>query len=361
MRLALRLARRGLGQTSPNPMVGAVLSRNGRIIGRGWHRRAGAPHAEIEALRDARGEVKGATLHVTLEPCSTHGRTPPCTDAIIAAGIGRVVAAARDPNPAHRGRGFEILRRAGLEVSSGLLAEEAADLNESFNHWIAGRTPFVTVKAAMSLDGKIATAAGESKWITGAKARAWGMKLRAAADGIVAGVNTVLQDDPSLTVRGAGPKRWRRIILDPRGRTPAGAKVVCDEEAASTILVTTRAAPRERLEALGRRACVLVAPSRLGKIDLRWLLRELGREEMTSLLVEGGGETNASFLSQGLAQRVAFFYAPLVLGGRDAPKGVAGNGVLRVKDGMVLRRVQWRRLGIDLFLTARLQGRKRNG
>ena len=204
MRLALRLARRGYGTTSPNPMVGAVLVKGGKIIGRGWHHRAGEPHAEIEALRDAqeRGHtVKGATLYVTLEPCCTRGRTPPCTDAIVAAGIKRVVAGAIDPNPRHRGRGFRILRRAGLAVTHGVMAEECARLNEAFNHWIVQRTPFVTVKAGMTLDGKIATAAGESKWITGEKARAYGMKLRQGVDAILVGINTVLADDPSLTVR----------------------------------------------------------------------------------------------------------------------------------------------------------------
>src|SRR6266498_836864 len=204
MRLALHLARRGYGITSPNPMVGALLVKRGRVIGRGWHRCAGGPHAEIEALRDAarRGhDPCGATLYVTLEPCSTHGRTPPCTGAIISAGIARVVVAATDSNPAHAGRGFRILKRAGIEVVTGLLADEATRLNESFNHWIVHRTPFVTVKAAMTLDGKIATASGESKWITSEKARAYGMKLRVGADAILVGVNTVLADDPSLSVR----------------------------------------------------------------------------------------------------------------------------------------------------------------
>src|SRR5271156_3827485 len=229
MKLALALARRAYGATSPNPMVGAVLVKGARVIGRGWPHRAGLPHAEIEALRDSQKhghDPKGATLYVTLEPCSTHGRTPPCTSAIIDAGIRRVVAVARDPNPAHAGRGFAILERAGIEVSIGLLAEEVAEMNAAFQHWIVHRTPLVTVKAGMSLDGKIATMAGESRWITGEKSRNLGMKLRAGADAILVGVNTVLADDPSLTVRLAGfkNKRLRRIILDPRARTPLTAK-----------------------------------------------------------------------------------------------------------------------------------------
>ena len=199
MRLALRLAQRGYGATSPNPMVGAVLVKGGKIIGRGWHRRAGQPHAEIEALRDAqkRGHnPRGATLYVTLEPCCTHGRTPPCTDAIITAGIKRCLGAT-DPNPKHAGKGFKILRRAGIKLFTEFWAMNARRLNEAFNHWIVHRTPFVTVKAAMTLDGKIATASGESKWITGEKARAHGMKLRQGSDAILVGINTILADDPS--------------------------------------------------------------------------------------------------------------------------------------------------------------------
>src|SRR5689334_5424094 len=236
MQRALRLAERGRGTTSPNPMVGAVLVKRGRPIGQGWHHRAGEPHAEIEALRDAaaRGESpRGATLYVTLEPCCTHGRTPPCTTALIEAGVRTVIVAARDPNPAHAGRGFRLLRRAGLSVPTGL--------NEAFNHWIVERTPFVTVKAAMTLDGKIATATGKSKWITGPAARAEGMRLRADADAILVGVNTVLADDPSLTVRSQNgsvrpQSRLRRIILDTHARTPATARVVRDADASRTTV-----------------------------------------------------------------------------------------------------------------------------
>jgi diaminohydroxyphosphoribosylaminopyrimidine deaminase/5-amino-6-(5-phosphoribosylamino)uracil reductase len=357
MRLALRLARRGFGQTSPNPMVGAVLVRQHEIIGQGWHHRAGAPHAEIEALAQARenGGAKGSTLYVTLEPCSTHGRTPPCTEAIIAAGIRRVVAAVGDPNPAHQGRGFRILERAGIAVVTDVLAQDAAALNETFFHWIVSRRPFVTVKAAMSLDGKIATVSGESKWITGETARAQGMRLRAGADAVLVGINTILQDDPSLTVRGRGegPERpKRRIILDVQARTPLGAKVVSDAAAEATTVVVTRTAPKERVAALRKKARVLVAPATKRGIHLRWLLDRLGRENVTALLVEGGGETNASFLEQGLAQRVAFFYAPIVLGGGGASKAVAGGGISRPPKGWRLDEAVWRRLGNDLYLTA---------
>jgi diaminohydroxyphosphoribosylaminopyrimidine deaminase/5-amino-6-(5-phosphoribosylamino)uracil reductase len=397
MRLAWRLARRGYGATSPNPMVGAVLVRSGKIIGRGWHQRAGAPHAEIEALRDAqkRGHrTKGATLYVTLEPCCTHGRTPPCTQAIVAARIKRVVAGATDPNLRHCGKAFKILKHAGLAVTHGLLAGECAQLNEAFNHWIVQRTPFVTVKAAMTLDGKIATAAGESKWITGEQARAGAMRLRQGADAILVGISTVLADDPSLTVRqpetaGRGP--WpavrghgpRRIVLDARARTPLKAKVVRDDHAHLTTIVVSKLAPRKRVAALAKRVRVLVAPiARAGRgvpaapaskllrrsqpstlspqpltLDLPWLLKKLGSENVANLLVEGGGEVNASFLRRGLTQRIAFFYAPKVLGGRDSRRAVAGEGARTLAESLSLTDLQWRRLGPDWLLNARVVAR----
>ena len=363
MRLALRLARHGRGTTSPNPMVGAVLVKSGRIIGRGWHRRAGLPHAEIEALLDAqkRGNAtRGATLYVTLEPCCTHGRTPPCTDAIISAGIKRIVIGATDPNPKHAGKGFKILQRAGIEVVHGMLADECAKLNEAFNHWIVKRMPFVTVKAAMTLDGKIATSHGESKWITGEKARAHGMKLRQGSDAILVGINTILADDSSLTARSqklearSQNKNLQRIILDSMARTPLTAKVATDEFSALTTIVVSKDAPKRRVAALSKCVNVVVAPATNSKLNLKWLLERLGAENVTSLLVEGGGEVNASFLLGGLAQRVAFFYAPKILGGRDSRKGVAGDSAKSLNEVVQLREVEWRKLGEDLLLTARV-------
>ncbi len=371
MRAALHLARRGRGATSPNPMVGAVLVKNRKIIGRGWHHRAGLPHAEIEALRDARKRghnPRGTTLCVTLEPCCTHGRTPPCTDAIIAAGIRRVVIGATDPNPRHAGRGFTILRRAGIEVVHGILAGECAKLNEAFNHWIVRRTPFVTVKAAMTLDGKIATAAGESKWITGEKARAHGMELRRGSDAILVGINTILADNPGLTVRPVQSSKFtvqnhslRRIILDSMARTPLTAKIVSDEFAKLTTIVVGKDAPKQRVAALAKKVDVTVAPLKKSEIrnpksaiDLRWLLKKLGAENVTSLLVEGGGEVNASFLLGGFAHRVALFYAPKILGGRDSRKAVAGEGAQSLGEIIRLRDAEWRKPGGDLLLTARV-------
>jgi diaminohydroxyphosphoribosylaminopyrimidine deaminase/5-amino-6-(5-phosphoribosylamino)uracil reductase len=374
MRLALALARRGYGTTSPNPMVGAVLVKHGRIMGRGWHHRAGEPHAEIEALENAGNDAAtGSTLYVTLEPCCTHGRTPPCTDAIIAAGIKRVVVGATDPNPRHSGKAFGLLSRAGVGVIHGVLAEDCARLNEAFNHWIVHRMPFVTVKAAMTLDGKIANASGESKWITGEQARAHGMKLRQGADAILVGINTILADDPALTVRFRlkRGKPLKRIVLDSFARTPLSAKVVSDKHAALTTIVVGKAAADKRVKALAERVNVLVAPfdrasskgsqvpragprtNTLGAtLNLSWVLKKLGAEEITTLLVEGGGEVNGSFLMQRLAQRIAFFYAPKVLGGRDARKAVAGDGAKSRDEIIQLDDLKWRRLGEDWLLSA---------
>lgn len=391
LRRALQMARRGLGHTSPNPAVGAVLVRQRRVIGRGWHRQAGAPHAEIEALADARARghnPRGATLYVTLEPCCTHGRTPPCTGALLAAGIRRVVAAVTDPNPRHAGHGIDRLRSAGIRVdtleetvatpprstalrrASERLLRDCVQLNEAFFHWIVHRTPWVTVKAAMTLDGKIATARGESKWITGPTARARAMAYRRQSDAILVGIETVLADDPALTVRPvtdsprAGnpePRPLLRIILDARARTPLSARVVTDAHRAQTTIVVGPTASRRRVAALARRVRVLVAPlvrnnsaSRAPQIDLCWVLRRLGAEGVTSLLVEGGGEVHASFLLRGLAHRIAFFYAPMILGGRAARKTVAGAGVAGLADALRLTDLRWERLGSDLLLTARV-------
>lgn len=359
---ALALAQKARGDTSPNPMVGAVLVSHGKIIGKGYHRRAGGPHAEIEALQDAASKKKnplGATLYISLEPCSTYGRTPPCTDAIIHAGIKRVVAATTDPNPEHCGAGFEVLRKKGITVEVGAREEEARQANEAFNHWITHHAPLVTLKAAMTLDGKIATPDGDSKWITDEPARAVAMYLRRNSDGILIGLNTVLLDNPSLTLRpakGVPPapewKQLRRFILDTEGRTPLTAQVVSDSHRKLTTLIVSDKAPPDRVAALEQQVKVWRAPVRAGRVDLDWVVHRLGQENIVSLLVEGGGETHASFLESNLAHRVAFFYAPKVIGGRMARKAVAGKGVAETIQARRLTNVEWRQAGPDLFLSA---------
>ena len=304
-------------------------------------------------------------MYVTLEPCSTHGRTPPCTEAIIAAGVKRIVVAATDPNPKHAGKGFAILKRAGVRVErcDEKISAEAERLNEAFNHWIVHRTPFVMVKAAMTLDGKIATASGESKWITSDQSREEGMKLRQGADAVLVGVNTILADDPGLTFRSKfkvqSSKLRRRVVLDSLARTPVRSRVMSDGFAAQTIVVVSDRAPEKRVAALARRVKVLVAPGSGSQIDLFWLLKMLGAQEITSLLVEGGGEVNASFLLGGFAQRVALFYAPKILGGRDSRKAVTGEGVGSLGEIINLREVEWRKVGVDLLLTGRVVGQGR--
>jgi diaminohydroxyphosphoribosylaminopyrimidine deaminase/5-amino-6-(5-phosphoribosylamino)uracil reductase len=388
-------------------MVGAVLVKAGKIIGRGWHRRAGEPHAEIEALNAARRQgnsPKGATLYVTLEPCSSRGRTPPCTEAIISAGIATVVVGAMDPNPRHHGKAFRILSRAGIKVTRGVLSAECERLNEAFNHWIVHRTPFVLVKAALTLDGKMATASGESKWITGEEARAYGMHLRRGVDGVLVGINTVLADNPSLTIREPGfhvsipaggqrnrgkqnsrfnlaspipgPKALRRVVLDAYARTPLTANIVNDQQAALTTIVVGKCAPKARVDALAKKVRIVVAPSAdsaesshpppaprrtnggtasssLVRLDLKWVVQTLGKEDVTHLLVEGGGEVNASFLMNGLAHRIAFFYAPKIIGGRQAPTAVEGQGV-GLRNAIRLSDLEWHKLGQDWLMTARV-------
>ena len=361
MRRALSLARRAAGETAPNPLVGAVLVRNGRVLGQGWHHRAGQPHAEVEAFRNAelRGNaVRGATLYVTLEPCCTTGRTPPCTDAILRHQVKRVVVAAVDPNPKHAGRAFPLLEAAGIRVEAGVLADEANRLNEAFNHWIIHRTPWVTLKAAMTLDGRIATSSGESKWITGVAARNEGLQLRRRADAVLVGIETVLADNPSLSLRsprsGAVTGCRRRLILDTRARTPLDSQVVTDAFWDRTTVVVGASAPASRVRRLQQKVQVMQVAEDGGRIDLRALLPQLGAEGVMSLLVEGGGEVHAGLLERRLAHRVAFFYAPLMLGGTEARRAVGGAGFNHAMTPPRLVDLEWKRLGVDQYLTARI-------
>lgn len=363
MRRALALARRGLGATSPNPMVGAVLVRDGVVLGEGWHRKAGEPHAEIEALRAAAragNDAKGSTLYVTLEPCSTHGRTPPCVEAILAAGIREVVVAATDPNPAHSGRGLDLLRAGGVGVRSGLFAGRAEEMNAAFNHWITRRAPLVTAKWAMSLDGRIATRTGDSKWLTGPAARDDAMRFRHEVDAILAGVNTVLADNPKLNLRpvagrrSLSRKRLRRIILDPAARTPPDALVLAEQDRFPTTVVVSEGADASALEPA---AHIWRAPpgSEDGGIPLPWLLSRLGAEGVTHLLVEGGGTTHARFFAAGLVDRVRIYLAPLVIGGNEAPRAVGGAGFRpSLGEPPRLESPVLRRLGPDLLQTAQI-------
>ncbi len=356
MRRALVLARRALGNTSPNPLVGAVVLRNGRILGEGYHHRAGQPHAEIEALQDCRSrghDPRGATLVVTLEPCSTTGRTPPCTRAILDAGLRRVVVGAVDPNPHHAGRGLALLREAGLEVVEDVCRAEAEALNPGFNHWIVHRHPLVTLTAGMTLDGKIATTRGDSRWITGEASRRLVMRLRQEHDAILVGIGTVLADDPQLTIRrGRSIRCGLRIVLDSKARIPLTSRLLTDAFSGNTLVVVGDRAPKTRVDHIRARSKVWVAPTQNGRVSLPALCMELGRQSITSVLVEGGGEVHAGFLRERLAHRIAFFYAPKIVGGREAPRAVSGIGWESLEEAPRLDGIRWRAVGDDLLLTA---------
>jgi diaminohydroxyphosphoribosylaminopyrimidine deaminase / 5-amino-6-(5-phosphoribosylamino)uracil reductase len=355
MRRALELAERGRGLTSPNPMVGAVVvASDGEVVGEGFHVRAGAPHAEVEALQAAGPRARGATLYVTLEPCAHHGRTPPCVDAIVAAGVARVVAAVGDPNPRVSGRGFEELRRAGVETATGVAAAAAERQNRVFLTAMRAGRPHVTLKAGMTLDGKIADVHGASRWITGEAARRHAHRLRGEADAIVVGIGTVLRDDPELTVRLSPPwpREPFRVVLDTGARTPPTARIVKAGTSARTLIVVGGDAPAARtrdLEAAG--ATVLRCPRRDARIDPSALLAELFAREVRAVLVEGGGEVHAAFLDAGLVDRVAIFVAPLLLGGRHASSVVAGAG-RELKRAVRLGAFGVTPLGDDLLLEA---------
>ena len=321
MRKALGLARRCLGRTSPNPPVGAVLVRDGHLVGRGMHRAAGLPHAEIEAIAEAGPDARGSTLYVTLEPCSTQGRTPPCTGAILRAGVSRVVAAVADPNPRHAGRAFDILRAAGVQAEWGRQKEEAARLIRGFAWWVRTGRPYVVAKAAMSLDGRIASPSGLSRWITGPQARRNAHRDRAWVDAILVGAGTVARDDPALTRRFGGAERCPlRVVLCADEAIPADRRLFSDAHAERTLVACPPAFPEAARRALADRGVsVLDLPPAPGGVDLGALLDALGRREILSVLVEGGAGVFGSLFRGGLVNEGLFHYAPIVMGdGIDA-------------------------------------------
>jgi diaminohydroxyphosphoribosylaminopyrimidine deaminase/5-amino-6-(5-phosphoribosylamino)uracil reductase len=354
MRRALALAAQGRGLTSPNPVVGAVVVSGEDIVGEGFHERAGGPHAEVVALAAAGERCRGATLYVTLEPCAYHGRTPPCAPAVIAAGIRRVVAALVDPNPRVSGRGLAALRAAGLEVTEAMLAEEAERQNRAFLTAMRLGRPHVTLKAAMTLDGRIADLHGESKWITGAPAREAAHRLRSEADAVLVGVGTALRDDPSLTVRldRPWPREPYRVVLDTHARTPGGARFIAAGTPSRALVMVGPDAGRERIAALvSAGASVTTLPVRDGHVDLGAALTALAGLEVRAVLVEGGGELHGAFLDAGLVDRVAVFIAPSLLGGRRATSAIEGPG-LALRSAPRLTALEVTRLGDDVLIEA---------
>lgn len=359
MRQALTIAQYAAGRTSPNPLVGAVIVKDGRIVGQGWHRQAGTPHAEIHALSQAGELAKEATVYVTLEPCSHHGRTGPCADALIQAAVKKVVVAMTDPNPLVAGNGLKRLRAAGIEVIEGVLAAEAAKLNEVFIKWVSTGMPFGVLKTAMSLDGKIAAHTGHSKWITGAAAREYVHTLRDTHDGILVGIGTVLADNPELTTRlPENGKNPVRIIVDSMACTPLTAKVVTDRQAA-TIIAASAQAPAERVAALRSRGIeVLLLEKTPQGVNLQQLFKLLAERRITSILVEGGATINASVLAANLIDKVHCFIAPKIIGGKTAPTPVGGTGADAVDQCIMLEDIATRSIGADLLLSGYITGRE---
>lgn len=348
MKLCFKLALKGRGFVSPNPLVGAVVVKEGRVIGKGYHPSFGAPHAEIFALQDAKEELRGATLYVNLEPCAHYGKTPPCTKEIIKAGIKRVVIGMIDPNPLVKGKGIEELKEAGIEVESGVLQEEAEKLNEAYIKFITTGIPFVALKMAQSLDGKIATKSGESKWITGEKARKFVHRLRAGFDAVLVGARTVLADDPNLSSYGEG-RDPIRIVLDGKGVVPPSAKVF--QPGVRRIVFSTFIAPPswvKSLEDIG----VEVIMGEGEEVEIRRILRELGARGIASLLVEGGGETSASFLEARAVDKVFFFIAPIIIGGREAKTSVEGKGCQNLTEAIKFNYLKIKKIGADILFEA---------
>lgn len=356
MRQALRLAHRGLGRTSPNPMVGAIIVKGNQIIGKGYHHHYGGKHAEINAIENAREDTGEATLYVTLEPCCYHGKTPPCVEAIIQNNIGKVVIGTLDPNPRVSGQSVEILRQQGIDTRVGVIEEECRSLNEAHFKYMATGIPLVTVKFAQTLDGRIATVTGNSQWISSAESQRLAHRLRTLNDAVMVGVGTILADNPQLTVRLVKGRNPTRIILDSGLRIPLNAKVLTNQESATTIMAATSGADDERLSALRRMGIevLVIREDEQGEVDLRHLLGILGQRGISSILVEGGAETITSLLRLNLVDRLVVIVAPKLMG-----KGIEAVGELNITDVSQTLKLSYSRtyrVGEDLVIEARVEG-----
>ncbi|MDA1532462.1 MULTISPECIES: bifunctional diaminohydroxyphosphoribosylaminopyrimidine deaminase/5-amino-6-(5-phosphoribosylamino)uracil reductase RibD [unclassified Bacillus cereus group] len=346
MKLALENAKAMKGQTTPNPLVGSVIVNDNRIVGIGAHMKAGEPHAEIHAIRMAGEQARGGTIYVTLEPCSHHGRTGPCAEAIVQAGIKRVVVATLDPNPLVSGRGIQILQDAGIEVLVGVCEEESKKMNEVFNKYILTKRPFVTIKSGVTLDGKIATSLSDSKWITSTEARQEVHQIRNENAAILVGANTVQKDNPSLTTRIPNGRNPIRVILDSTLRIPMEANVVTDGEAPTWIFTTNNHAA-EKKKALENAGVKVFVTSGEKHINLYEMLDVLGQKGISSLLIEGGGEVNASFIENKLMDKLILYVAPKIIGGRLAPSFVEGTGITKMQDAIEFKDISFTQVGKD--------------
>lgn len=355
MRLAMQLAGNAIGRTSPNPLVGAVIVKDNRVVGCGWHRKAGTPHAEVHALNQAGELAQGADVYVTLEPCAHYGKTPPCAKALVEAKVKNVYGGLLDVNPKVAGKGFKILEDAGIHVEYGFLQDELRKQNEVFFKWIEHKKPFVVLKAAMTLDGKIATATGQSKWITNETSRAYGYKLRDIYDGIMVGINTVIEDNPMLTARVDGGKNPIRIVVDSSLRIDINANVVQDKSA-KTIVATTDKADKDKILKLQAQDVdvIVVDKDKNDKVDIEKLLDILGQQNICSILVEGGATLSGSFVAKKLVDKVYFFIAPKIIGGKEAKTPVAGTGILNLQEALALKDIQIEKLEEDVLIIGRV-------
>ena len=355
MRLAMQLAGNAIGRTSPNPLVGAVIVKDNRVVGCGWHRKAGTPHAEVHALNQAGELAQGADVYVTLEPCAHYGKTPPCSKALVEAKVKNVYGGLLDVNPKVAGKGFKILEDAGIHVEYGFLQDELRKQNEVFFKWIEHKKPFIVLKAAMTLDGKIATVTGQSKWITNETSRAYGYKLRDIYDGIMVGINTVIEDNPMLTARVDGGKNPIRIVVDSSLKIDINANVVQDKSA-KTIVATTDKADKDKILKLQAQDVdvIVVDKDENDKVDIEKLLDILGQQNICSILVEGGATLSGSFVAKKLVDKVYFFIAPKIVGGKEAKTPVAGTGILNLQEALALKDIQIEKLEEDILIIGRV-------
>ena len=358
MRRAMELAERGVGFTNPNPMVGAVIVKGGKVIGEGWHERCGEWHAERNAFKNCTVPAEGATMYVTLEPCCHYGKTPPCTEAIIEHGIARVVVGMEDPNPLVAGKGIALLREAGIEVVCGVEEEALREQNRVFLKYISTKLPWVAMKTAMTLDGKIATRTGDSKWITGAEARAYVHELRHRFMAILVGIGTAVADDPLLNCRieGRGVRQPIRVVVDSNARLSLDSQLVKTAGEYRTIVAHTRFAPEERVKALRETGVeMLLCKEKEGLVDVRNLLELLGQSGIDSILLEGGGSLNYTFLAEGLADELYAFIAPKIVGGMNAKTPVEGAGMEKMADAINLELENVLNIGHDVLLKLKVK------
>jgi len=353
MRLALKLALKAQGRTSPNPIVGAVIVKNGRVVGTGYHKKCGQAHAEVNAIRRAGKNAQGADMYVTLEPCNHFGRTPPCTDAIIASGIKTVIVGMTDPNPVNNGKGIRKLNRSGVKTVCGILREEAAAINRPFIKFITTALPYITVKIAETIDGKIATRTGDSRWITSEESRKYVHQLRKVSDAVMVGVNTVIRDDPMLLSKSSKDEQPARIIVDSGLRTPLKSRIFSNTKNSAVVIATAKRPPSWKVKKYEERgALIITAGTKNGKVDLAALAEILAGMGMINILAEGGGELSAGLLKYGLVDRFLFFIAPKIIGGRDAVTSIEGEGVLMARDAVGLKGVTMKSIGSDILVEA---------